>query len=112
NRIGLLASNYNDLRVRRGQRPRTITPKFVLLHTLAHSLINQLSFDCGYGSASLRERIYCNLDEQTESMEGVLIYTASGDSEGTMGGLVRQGEPDRLLQTLIGAVQKAQWCSS
>jgi hypothetical protein len=45
-------------------------------------------------------------------MCGILIYTASGDSEGTMGGLVRQGEPLRLLRTLCEALQKAQWCSS
>ncbi len=45
-------------------------------------------------------------------MQGVLIYTASGDSEGTMGGLVRQGEPDRLPDTIERAVRKAQWCSS
>ena len=85
---------------------------FALLHALAHSLINQLSFDCGYGSASLRERIYCNVDLGSEPMSGILIYTASGDSEGTMGGLVRQGEPSRLLATLIAALRKAQWCSS
>ena len=29
-------------------------------------------------------------------MEGVLIYTASGDSEGSLGGLVREGEPKNL----------------
>ena len=45
-------------------------------------------------------------------MHGILIYTASGDSEGTMGGLVRQGEPARLLATLDAALRKAQWCSS
>lgn len=111
-RINALSRNYNDQRILRGQRPRTITPKFVLLHALAHSLINQLSFDCGYGSASLRERIYCELDGQTEPMQGILIYTASGDSEGTMGGLVRQGDPQRLEPTLVAALQKAQWCSS
>jgi hypothetical protein len=108
----LLSQNFNQRRVSRGQRPRRITARFVLLHALAHSLINQLSFDCGYGSASLRERIYCNLDQDAEQMCGILIYTASGDSEGTMGGLVRQGEPQRLLRTLSSALRKAQWCSS
>lgn len=111
-RIDGLSSNYNDQRVLRGQQPRTVTPKLVLLHALAHSLINQLSFECGYGSASLRERIYCDVDGQTEPMQGILIYTASGDSEGTMGGLVRQGDPRRLAPTLVAALQKAQWCSS
>ena len=111
-RISQLAANYNNIRILRGQRVRHVTSKFVLLHALAHSLINQLSFDCGYGSASLRERVYCNLDEQSEQMQGILIYTASGDSEGTMGGLVRQGEPERIFRTLVAALQKAQWCSS
>jgi hypothetical protein len=107
-----LSQNFNQRRLLRGQRPRRINPSFLLLHALAHSLINQLSFDCGYGSASLRERIYCNVDQDSESMCGILIYTASGDSEGTMGGLVRQGEPARLLRTLSAALQKARWCSS
>lgn len=111
-RTSILSQNFNQRRVIRGQRPREITATFVLLHALAHSLINQLSFDCGYGSASLRERIYCNIVEDSEPMHGILIYTASGDSEGTMGGLVRQGEPPRLLTTLYSALQKAQWCSS
>ncbi len=111
-RVDQLSHNYNDRRVQRGQSPRIVSPKFVLLHALAHSLINQLSFDCGYGSASLRERIYCETDNRTEPMQGILIYTASGDAEGTMGGLVRQGEPGRLERTLIMALQKAQWCSS
>jgi hypothetical protein len=111
-RAKLLSQNLNQQRLVRGQRPRPITMKFLLLHALAHSLINQLSFDCGYGSASLRERIYCNLDPDAENMCGILIYTASGDSDGTMGGLVRQGEPGRLLRTLLVALQKARWCSS
>lgn len=32
--------------------------RFVLLHSFAHSLIRQLSLECGYTAASLRERIY------------------------------------------------------
>jgi hypothetical protein len=107
-----LSQNFNQRRLLRGQQSRRITATFVLLHSLAHGLINQLSFDCGYGSASLRERIYCNVDPESERMNGILIYTASGDSEGTMGGLVRQGEPERLLGTLTAALQKATWCSS
>ncbi len=111
-RIRSLLEAYDRSRVLRGQAPRDATPKFVMMHTFAHMLINQLAFDCGYGSASLRERIYCDFEEGSEPMQGVLIYTASGDSEGTMGGLVRQGEPDRLPDTIERAVRKAQWCSS
>ena len=34
-----------------------LRPEFVLIHTFAHLLINQLSFECGYGSYSILERI-------------------------------------------------------
>ena len=111
-RFTRLWDNYNTLRLERGQRPRQFSPKFVLIHTMAHLLINQLCFECGYGSAALRERIYCDAEDNSFPMSGVLVYTASGDSEGTMGGLVRQGEPDRLERVLIRALRNAQWCSS
>ena len=45
-------------------------------------------------------------------MAGLLLYTASGDSEGTLGGLVRQGEPGRLDRTLAAALKNAAICSS
>src|SRR5258705_103033 len=32
--------------------------RFVLLHSLAHMLIQGLALDCGYSSTSIRERIY------------------------------------------------------
>jgi hypothetical protein len=110
-RVSLLARPYNQRRAERRQKKRPILPRFVLLHTLAHVLINQLSYDCGYGSSSLRERLYCQ-QEHGLPMNGLLIYTASGDSEGTCGGLVRQGHPARLEATLIRALRKAQWCST
>jgi hypothetical protein len=107
-----LVSHYNAKRTSRQQPHRNIVPKFVLLHTLAHALINQLSFDCGYGSASLRERLYCNFSDPLKPMHGLLIYTASGDSEGTMGGLVRQGKAGRMEATLRRALKQSAWCSS
>jgi hypothetical protein len=107
-----LVARYNAARTARLQPNRNITAKFLLLHTLAHVLINQLSFDCGYGSASLRERLYCDFSDPSRPMHGFLIYTASGDSEGTMGGLVRQGKPVRLETTLRRALKHAAWCSS
>jgi len=45
-------------------------------------------------------------------MFGVLIYTASGDSEGSLGGLVRQGEHGRIEDTIIDAIRNALWCTS
>lgn len=89
-----------------------IRPEYVLIHTFAHLIINQLSFECGYGSSSIRERLYCEKHGDKLQMEGVLIYTASGDSEGSLGGLVRQGEKGRIEDTIISALKNALWCTS
>lgn len=110
-RARVLSSNYNRQRASRSLKRREIKPQFLLIHTFAHILINQFSFECGYGSSSLRERIYCNL-EFPDEMNGVLIYTASGDSEGSLGGLVRQGKPGNLERIISNAIENARWCSS
>ena len=107
-----LAAQYNQSRLQRELSPIEIDAKFLLMHSLAHVLIRQLSYDCGYGSAALRERLYCNRTEGSDPMHGILIYTAAGDSEGTMGGLVRQGAPGHLEPTLRAAIKSAEWCSS
>lgn len=86
--------------------------EFLLIHTFAHLIINQLSFECGYGSSSIRERLYCEKTSNEFGMYGVLIYTASGDSEGSLGGLVRLGEKNRVEDTICNAIRNAAWCSS
>ena len=111
-RIGQLNANYSLRRAIQGQSPRPISPQFVLLHTFAHVVINQLAYDCGYGSASLRERLYCGPEDDDDPMCGVLIYTASGDSEGSMGGLVRQGSQGTFEYIVTRAIRQAAWCSS
>jgi hypothetical protein len=84
-------------------------PVFVMVHTFAHLLMNQLSFDCGYSSTSLRERIYCG--QANDQYAGVLVYTADSDSEGSMGGLVELGAPDRFAEVAYRAVARSEWCS-
>ena len=86
---------------------RVITPRFLLVHTLAHLLINQWSLECGYPTASLRERIYAD-----GQMAGILIYTATSDSAGSLGGIVALADPDRLAAALAETLQRAGWCSS
>ncbi|MEH0512246.1 DUF1998 domain-containing protein [Streptomyces sp. B21-106] len=83
------------------------SPRMVLLHTLAHVLINEWSLEAGYPAAALRERLYAD-----DAMAGILIYTATSDSAGSLGGLVAQGEPRPLDQTVRSAVRRAEWCSS
>jgi hypothetical protein len=87
-------------------------PRFIMVHSFAHALIKELTFTCGYGSASLRERLYCNLEDPNLPMNGLLIYTASGDAEGTLGGLVSQAEPSRLERIAASALRRAMWCSN
>ena len=45
-------------------------------------------------------------------MCGIFIYTASGDAEGTLGGLVRQGRADTFPQIFRRAITKARTCSN
>jgi Domain of unknown function (DUF1998) len=111
-RVGTLLQDHALRRRQRGLEPRPIDARFIMLHTLAHVLIKELTFTCGYGSASLRERLYCSIDEPDQPMNGILIYTASGDSEGTLGGLVRQGAPGTLEKTILAALDRARWCSN
>jgi hypothetical protein len=110
-RLDAIIQAHIRMSIKLKRPPRVFPKRFFLLHTLAHVLIRRLSFECGYGSSSLRERLYC-WDEPGKEMSGILIYTAAGDSEGTMGGLVQQGKPGRLEQLFRGAIQDARWCSS
>lgn len=86
-------------------------PRFVALHTIAHLLIRRLAFASGYSSASLRERIYANSDRRDRTA-GILIYTAAGDAQGTLGGLVRLGAPEKILPLLVAALSDADVCSN
>lgn len=90
--------------------PRVITARLVLLHTFAHALMRQLTLECGYSSAALRERIYSSGGEH--SMAGLLIFTATSDADGTLGGLQRQGDTARLGRTVEAAIASMEWCSS
>lgn len=106
-----ISENYSNSFIG-NNHPRNITAKFVLLHTISHLLITQLSFECGYSIASLSERLYCAEPTDGKEMAGILIYTASGDSEGTLGGLVRQGRPDAFPRIFKKAVTNAKTCSN
>lgn len=110
-RVRPLTDRYAQLQEKRKMRDRPLGPRFVMVHTFAHLLINELTFECGYSSAALRERLYVSNDGRM-MMAGVLIYTANGDSEGTMGGLVRMGKPGYLEPVIRKALARAEWCSA
>ncbi|GAA3359798.1 DUF1998 domain-containing protein [Saccharopolyspora gregorii] len=107
NRCSILAARREAAKAERLPVPR---PRFVLLHTLAHALLRSTAFEAGYSTSSLRERLYVT-GQRGPDMAGVLIYTAAGDTEGTMGGLVRLGEHERLTKLVCAAIAAAGWCS-
>lgn len=114
NRADLINSHFVNLQANRGVQPdHIITPQRLLIHTLAHLFIRQISVDCGYPSASIRERIYCS-DElnSDEAMCGFLIYTGTSDSSGSLGGLVSLANLDRFAGVLTRTIESAQWCGS
>lgn len=116
-RIKCMQGNLDKSRERHNLASKELNPRFVVIHTFSHLLLLGISEVCGYMVASLRERIYCQpfLDEgsteEFEDMQGVLIYTASSSGDGSLGGLVRSGEPGRFESIVLDSLQKATWCS-
>lgn len=102
-----IAKRYEDSEVTLLQDV-TITPRFLLLHTLSHLLIRELETTAGYPAASLKERIYCSMSAK---MSGLLIYTAVPDIVGSLGGIIESAEPDAFIALLDGVFKHAQWCS-
>lgn len=88
-----------------------VTARLMLLHSLAHVMILQLAFDSGYSAASLGERLYADPNADGD-LRGVLIYTAAGDSDGTMGGLVRLAKEGRFEGVVRRALERSLWCST
>jgi len=110
-RVGIIEDNLrlsNQI-----NKEQHINPIFILLHTFAHCLITALSNQSGYANASIREKIYSSKFVENEvKMAGILIYTASGDSEGSLGGLVRQATKGKFEEIIKRAILEARWCAS
>lgn len=88
-------------------------PRYWLVHTLAHLLIREMAMSCGYGAASLSERLYAwQATPDRPAAAGLLIATTASDSEGTLGGLVALSEPARLQRIVTAALRRATRCSS
>ncbi len=87
--------------------------RYILLHSFSHAILRQLALECGYSMASIRERIYSLPPHSEEGpMSGLLLYTSAPDSEGTLGGLVSLGEPDRLGHHIEQALEQVMLCAS
>jgi hypothetical protein len=111
-RAHAMADKFHAWERERGAGPSPFPGgRYLLLHSLAHVLIRQLALDCGYSASAVRERIYSS-DNPSRQMAGILLYTASPDSEGSLGGLVDMGSPKRFPELLSRALRAAARCSS
>lgn len=86
------------------------TPRFILLHTIAHLIIRELEFSSGYPVSSIKERIFCS-NKKDYPMSGILIYVAVPNKMGSLGGLADHGKPDKFFKLWIKALEKAEQCT-
>jgi hypothetical protein len=110
-RVAILEARSKQIAEERSyERDHIITPRLLLVHAFSHAFIRQISIECGYSASALRERLY--VSETGRTMNGVLIYTGSPDSEGSLGGLVRLADPDLLEPIVLRTLANAGWCGS
>ena len=83
----------------------------LFIHTFSHLLINEMAYYSGYNTAAISERLYIKQEDDAD-MSGVLIYTAAGDEEGTLGGLIKLSSPEIFNKLFENALEKARWCST
>ena len=79
---------------------------YILLHTLSHLLITEIALDCGYSASAIKERIYAIKNEGY----GILLFTSTTGSEGSLGGLVNLGH--NIENQLRRALQRGRLCSN
>ena len=82
------------------------SPEYLLLHSFSHLLITAVALECGYPASSIMERVYA----VPQVGYGVLLYTASSDAEGTLGGLVQAGR--RIAGFVRSALELGGLCSN
>lgn len=99
---------YRDRKIPENEIPPFPGLRYVLLHTLSHALIREFTMHSGYSSSALKERIYSDPEKE---MAGILIYTATVDSEGSLGGLVELGTRDKFESILARTLSAGQYCS-
>ncbi len=81
--------------------------KKIFFHTFSHLFMRAISTEAGYALASLRERIYDGKDQF-----GILIYTSTSDSEGTLGGLSRLAKTERMESIIKNTLTYSMICSN
>jgi hypothetical protein len=106
-RITALSAGHDQWQAKRKVSHDFPGGPYILLHTLAHLLLQSLALRCGYPMSAIRERIYADTEGQRY---GILLYTGSPDSGGTLGGLVQQARA--IEDHLDHALRTALLCSN
>lgn len=84
----------------------SVTDPYEAVHTCSHVAIRALAKHAGVSQTAVRERIYM------EPVPAVLLYVATGDQVGTLGGLASLSrDPSWLCAVLRDEVQAQRWCS-
>jgi hypothetical protein len=85
---------------------------YILLHSLAHALMQEIALDCGYPLSSLKERVYAVVGNGADRPDrfGILVYTASSGAQGTLGGLTAAAA--RVPALVLGAFDRLRLCSN
>ena len=107
NRIAQLDDGYVHWAAKRNAKRSHPGGPYVLLHTLSHMLIQSMAMRCGYPASSIRERIYVDAEG---GRYGLMLYTASADADGTLGGLVQQAR--EINAHLEVALRAGELCSN
>ncbi|MFE1591846.1 DrmB family protein [Nocardia sp. NPDC058705] len=84
-----------------------VSPRELLIHSLSHAVLNELAIDTGYPASSIRERLYTE-----PGQAGILLYTATADSAGSLGGLCARGTVENMLAVIEAATERSQWCAA
>jgi len=111
-RNGKLVAGLTKYKAKYGGNQNYPGSSYVLLHSLSHALMEEISLDCGYPMSSLSERIYAFHDKADGGNHrfGILIYTASAGAQGTLGGLTEQAT--RVPELIANALDRLRLCSN
>lgn len=84
-------------------------PVFIWWHTLAHLLIRAVALYSGYGSASIRERVYLETDG-ARARGGLILYASQPGGDGSLGGLIALAP--HFSTVLYAALNNLYFCSN
>jgi hypothetical protein len=101
-------SLYQDQLFRSDLRDE-LHPVFVWWHTLSHLLIRAVALHSGYGSASVRERIYLDTDGD-RARGGIILYASQPGGDSALGGLIAL--VPQFESVLNAALNDLHFCSN